>query len=161
MLALLDRLWENSLYSFCFPAGVTFHIRIWEIIVAILVKAHTVRVDTDIHPWPNNLSLLNISLIGVKVWSLLSNDGIFCSETSFVNCAIVSLHNFKIAYAILKLAHNFGNWQNAQHNFKTAKKHGTYACVCVCVCVCACVCLCTYKIQMLNGEIYLGERCEN
>ena len=64
-------------------------------------------------------------LVGVKVWSLLSNAGVSCSETSIskLRRSLIAqfwnlIHNFEIGT-------QFSNWQNVQCNFKIAKKRKT------------------------------------
>ena len=86
-----------------------------QFIVAILLEAHMVHVDTDIHTWPSDLSLLTTCLIGVKVWLLLSNADISCSETSISKLCSSLVTQFQNYVRNFEIGTQFGNWQNANY----------------------------------------------
>ena len=134
--ALLDCLWDST-FQFPFPSifllVFCYDLEFWEFITAILLEVHTVCVDTDIHPWPSDLSLLTTCLVGLKVWSLLSNAGVSCSETSISKLHSSLVAQFWNCIRNFEIGTQFGNWQNAQRNFEIAqvpKKCGSYMFYC-------------------------------
>ena len=64
------------------------------------------RHSSNIHPWPSDLYLLTTCLVGIRCVCCYPMLAYLAQKPSFLNCAVVSLHNFEIASAISKLARN-------------------------------------------------------